>query len=125
MQSLVTGRQPRVVVGGYIDLGFFVPEGNGSGIIRDQGNLIFPQYAGKYGWVFLGDILSTAVNSRGEVADLGDPAGAAPPEATPATPTAGPPADAPAPADSAPAAEDAPNLVLPDDSAEAPVDPIA
>jgi hypothetical protein len=78
MQSLVTGRQPRVVVGGYIDLGFFVPEGNGSGIIRDQGNLLFPQYAGKYGWVFLGDILSTAVNSRGEVADLGDPAGAPP-----------------------------------------------
>jgi hypothetical protein len=78
MQSLVAGRQPRVVVGGYIDLGFFVPEGNGSGIIRDQGNLLFPQYAGRYGWVFLGDILSTAVNSRGEVADLGDPTGAPP-----------------------------------------------
>jgi len=31
----------------------------------------FPQYAG-YSWVFLGDILATAVNSRGEVADLGD-----------------------------------------------------
>jgi Putative beta-barrel porin-2, OmpL-like. bbp2 len=78
MQSLVAGRQPRVVLGGYIDLGFFVPEGNGSGIIRDQGNLLFPQYAGRYGWVFLGDILSTAVNSRGEVADLGDPTGAPP-----------------------------------------------
>jgi hypothetical protein len=78
MQSLVVGRQPRVVLGGYIDLGFFVPQGNGSGIIRDQGNVLFPQYAGKYGWVFLGDILAPAVNSRGEVADLGDPTGAPP-----------------------------------------------
>jgi hypothetical protein len=78
LQSVVVGRQPRVIVGGYIDLGFFAPEGNGSGIIRDQGNNYFPQYAGKYGWVFLGDILSTAVNSRGEVADLGDATGAPP-----------------------------------------------
>jgi hypothetical protein len=78
LQATVANRQPRVIVGGYIDLGFFVPEGNGSGIVRDQGNVYFPQYAGKYGWVFLGDILSTAVNSRGEVADLGDPSGAPP-----------------------------------------------
>jgi hypothetical protein len=78
LQSVIVGRQPRVIVGGYIDLGFFVPEGNGSGIIRDQGNVYFPQYAGRYGWVFLGDILSTAVNSRGEAADLGDATGAPP-----------------------------------------------
>jgi hypothetical protein len=78
LQSVIVGRQPRVIVGGYVDLGFFVPEGNGSGIIRDQGNLIFPGYAGQYGWVFLGDILATAVNSRGEVADLGDATGAPP-----------------------------------------------
>jgi hypothetical protein len=77
-RSLVLGRQPRVTVGGYIDLGFFVPQGDGSGIIRDQGNLLFPQYAGQFGWVFLGDILSTAVNSRGEVADLSDATGAVP-----------------------------------------------
>ena len=78
MRSLALGRQPRVTVGGYIDVGFFAPQGNGSGIVRDQGNLLFPQYAGQYGWVFLGDLLSTAVNSRGEVADLGDPTGAPP-----------------------------------------------
>jgi hypothetical protein len=78
LQSVVVGRQPRVIVGGYIDLGFFATEGNGSGIVRDQSNLLFPQYAGRYGWVFLGDILSTAVNSRGEVADLGDATGAPP-----------------------------------------------
>jgi hypothetical protein len=77
-RSLILGRQPRVTVGGYIDLGFFVPQGDGSGIIRDTGNTLFPQYDGQYGWVFLGDLLSPAVNSRGEVADLGDPAGAPP-----------------------------------------------
>jgi hypothetical protein len=77
-RQLAVGRQPRVTVGGYIDLGFFATTGNGSGIIRDQGNVIFPQYAGQYGWVFLGDLLATAVNTRGEVADLGDPTGAPP-----------------------------------------------
>ena len=74
-RQLVTGRAPRVTVGGYIDLGFFVPQGDGSGIIRDQGNQYFPEFAGKYGWVFLGDLLAPTVNSRGEVADLGDAAG--------------------------------------------------
>jgi hypothetical protein len=78
MQSLVIGRQPRVIVGGYLDLGSFATEGNGSGIVRDQGNLYFPQYAGRYGWVFLGDILAPAINSRGDVADLGDATGAPP-----------------------------------------------
>ncbi|HVR03644.1 MAG TPA: hypothetical protein VMT47_16015, partial [Polyangia bacterium] len=74
-QSVIVGRQPRVIVGGYLDLGFFAAQGNGSGIVRDQGNVLFPQYAGRYGWVFLGDILSPAVNTRGEVADLGDATG--------------------------------------------------
>lgn len=78
MQELVANRQPRVIVGGYVDLGFYATQGNGSGIVRDQGNLSFPQYAGKYGWVFLGDILAPAINSRGEVADLGDASGAVP-----------------------------------------------
>jgi hypothetical protein len=77
-QSVINGRQPRVIVGGYIDLGFFAAQGNGSGIIRDQANVYFPQYAGQYGWVFLGDILAPAVNTRGEVADLGDATGAPP-----------------------------------------------
>jgi hypothetical protein len=77
-RQLAVGRQPRVTVGGYIDLGFFATTGNGSGIVRDQGNVLFPQYAGQYGWVFLGDLLATTVNTRGEVADLGDPTGAPP-----------------------------------------------
>jgi hypothetical protein len=57
---------------GYVDFGFFVPLGNGGvGWVQDHGNMQFPQYAG-YSWTFVGDILSTAVNTRGEVADLGD-----------------------------------------------------
>ena len=76
-QSVIVGRQPRVIVGGYIDLGFFATEGNGSGIVRDEGHMLFPQYS-NYGWLFYGDILSTAVNTRGEVADLGDATGAPP-----------------------------------------------
>jgi hypothetical protein len=78
MRSLVLGRQPRVVLGGYIDLGFFVPQGDGSGIVRDGGNVLFPQYS-NYGWVMVGDLLATAVNSRGEVADLGTQATGATP----------------------------------------------
>src|SRR5437773_2129966 len=57
---------------GYVDFGFFVPLGNdGVGWVRDVGNAQFPQYA-NYSWVFLGDILATAVNTRGEVANLGN-----------------------------------------------------
>jgi hypothetical protein len=77
-RALTLGQKPRITVSGFIDGGFFVPQGNGSGIVRDEGNTLFPEYKGRYGWVFLGDLLSTAVNSRGEVADLGDPTGAPP-----------------------------------------------
>jgi hypothetical protein len=79
LKTVVAGRQPRVVVGGYVDFGFFVPQGDGSGVIRDQSNTLFPKYnqpGSRYGWVFLGDLLAPAVNSRGEAADLGDPTGA-------------------------------------------------
>jgi len=62
-------------INGYADIGFFVPIGNhGIGWVRDVGNTQFPQYSG-YSWTFLGDILSTAVNSRGEVANVGDAPG--------------------------------------------------
>jgi hypothetical protein len=70
-EALVRNNQPTVQLGGYVDFGFFVPQGNGAGYIEDFGHAYFPQYAGQYGWVFLGDILAPAVNSRGEVADLG------------------------------------------------------
>ncbi len=62
-------------IAGYADLGFFAPRGNGgAGWVRDAGNQQFPQYAG-YAWTFLGDILATTINTRGEVADLGDAPG--------------------------------------------------
>lgn len=60
---------------GYVDFGFFVPNGNGGvGYVRDSGNVQFPEYA-PYAWTFLGDILGSPVNTRGEAADLGDAAG--------------------------------------------------
>ncbi|MEQ9496232.1 MAG: hypothetical protein RIT81_05220 [Deltaproteobacteria bacterium] len=66
-----------VDLNGYVDFGFFVPIGNdGVGWVQDFGNAAFPEYQGQYGWVFLGDILATTVNSRGEAADLGDAPGA-------------------------------------------------
>lgn len=67
-------REPTVKVGGYLDLGFFVPQGNeGSGVVQDTGVLFrrFPAEAERYGWVFFGDLYAPVVNSRGEAADLG------------------------------------------------------
>lgn len=62
--------------GGYIDFGFFVPTGSGAGYVQDFGHqtLNMAPYT-RYSWVFLGDILGPAVNSRGEAADLGDAPG--------------------------------------------------
>jgi hypothetical protein len=65
----------RLSINGYLDVGFFVPLGNrGIGWVRDVGNRQFPDRA-NFAWTFLGDILATAVNSRGEPADLGDAPG--------------------------------------------------
>jgi hypothetical protein len=59
---------------GYLDVGFFATSGDGAGTRTDLGNTHFPEYAGVVpdSWVFLGDPLSTAVNSRGEPADTGE-----------------------------------------------------
>ncbi|MCB9655415.1 MAG: hypothetical protein H6729_14945 [Deltaproteobacteria bacterium] len=66
-----------ITFSGYVDFGVFAPFGNrGVGWVQDFGNRQFPEYQGRYGWVFLGDILATAVNARGEPADLGDAPGA-------------------------------------------------
>ena len=79
----------RLSINGYVDFGFFLPLGNnGVGVVRDFGNIQTPQYrpggmtrdaAGvftpnkrTFAWTFLGDILATSVNTRGEPADLGD-----------------------------------------------------
>ena len=54
---------------GYADLGFFYVSGDGSGIRPDYGHLVFPQYSDvPDSWVFMGDPLSTAINSRGDPA---------------------------------------------------------
>jgi len=68
-------KAPALTLNGYVDFGFFAPIGNGgAGWIRDNGNLAFRQYS-QYSWVFLGDILGTPVNTRGEVASLGNAPG--------------------------------------------------
>jgi hypothetical protein len=60
-----------LTIHGYVDFGFFAPNGNhGVGFVEDVGNMQFPQFR-NYSWTFLGDILATAVNTRGEVASLG------------------------------------------------------
>jgi hypothetical protein len=59
---------------GYLDVGFFFVQGNGSGIRADLGYQHFPEYRNVVpdSWVFYGDPLATAVNSRGEPADTGE-----------------------------------------------------
>ncbi len=61
-------------LGGYVDVGFFVADGNGAGTRSDLLGQYFPQYIGKVdgSWIFMGDPLSTTVNSRGDVADTGE-----------------------------------------------------
>jgi hypothetical protein len=67
--------RPRVQVGGYLDAGFFWVAGDGAGTRTDGGFDFFPEYDGVIrndGWVFMGDPLSTAINSRGDPADRGE-----------------------------------------------------
>jgi hypothetical protein len=69
-------RRPILNASAYIDAGFFAAQGNGVGVVQDVGpNRRFPQYANQYAWVFMGDLLSTTINSRGEAASLGNFAG--------------------------------------------------
>jgi hypothetical protein len=63
-----------VKITGYGDLGFFATQGDGAGFRRDAGHDMFPDQSG-IGWVFYGDLLATMVNSRGDVADLGEAPG--------------------------------------------------
>lgn len=69
---LTEREQFKVQLGGYLDLGFFYVQGNGSGVRADL-NHTAERYDGLLGsWVLLGDPLSTAINSRGDPADLTD-----------------------------------------------------
>lgn len=75
-QREVTRPKPSpITFSGYVDFGFFVPQGDGAGIVQDFGDRhlgrLRPADAGAFSWVFLGDILAPMVNSRGEAADLG------------------------------------------------------
>jgi hypothetical protein len=60
---------------GYLDVGFFGVIGDGPGIVPDLGYEHFPEYDGPGGvqeqWVFMGDPLSTMINSRGDPATTG------------------------------------------------------
>ena len=69
-EELVANRRQKLTFAGYVDFGYFATEGNGSGVTQDVLHT-YPGYAG-YQWVFPGDLLAPAINSRGEVADLGD-----------------------------------------------------
>jgi hypothetical protein len=76
MQGVVNGRRPIVSLSGYVDFGFFSTSGDGTGFVQDLGpNRRFPAEANRFAWVFLGDLLAPAVNSRGEPADLGNAPG--------------------------------------------------
>jgi hypothetical protein len=59
---------------GYLDFGFFWVQGNGSGVRPDYYRQAAPELNGQIpaSWVLVGDPLSTAINSRGDVADTGD-----------------------------------------------------
>jgi hypothetical protein len=75
LERVITGRRPRVTFAGFIDAGFFAVGGDGTGFVQDLGpreQRLFPALSDRYAWVFLGDLLSTAINSRGEPADLGN-----------------------------------------------------
>ena len=78
LESAEKARRARfpVKISGYGDLGFFAtsPNGDGSGFRRDAGHVMFPEHQ-QIGWVFYGDLLATMVNSRGDVADLGEAPG--------------------------------------------------
>jgi hypothetical protein len=63
-----------IKVSGYGDIGLFATQGDGTGFRRDIGHEMFPSHA-DFGWVFYGDLLATQVNSRGDVAALGDAPG--------------------------------------------------
>jgi hypothetical protein len=63
-----------VKITGYGDLGAFATQGDGAGFARDIGHTMFPEHS-DIGWVFYGDLLATQINSRGDVADLGESPG--------------------------------------------------
>ena len=75
-EDLVLNRQPSVHVGRVHRLRLLRPPGaTAPATSRTSATRLTPEYAGRYGWVFLGDILAPTVNTRGEAADLGNAPG--------------------------------------------------
>jgi hypothetical protein len=71
-QEAEAKRAVQVVFSGYIDVGFFAVGGNGSGVRKDYARTVANTSDILSSWVLIGDPLSTTINSRGDVADLGD-----------------------------------------------------
>lgn len=68
-------RRSKFAFGGYLDAGLFWAQGNGSGVAAGLLDDVVPDRDDPPPvgvWQFIGDPLSTAVNARGEPADLGD-----------------------------------------------------
>jgi hypothetical protein len=78
-EKVAKGGGVSVKLTGFMDFGFFNVLGDGDGLQADDGNVIFPEYAGGAmnggvpgDWVFMGDPLSVAINARGEPANTGE-----------------------------------------------------
>ncbi len=65
-------RDSKVSLSGYLDVGFFAVQGNGSGVRKDFDRVLAGGSDVLSAWALRGDPLATAINSRGEPADLGD-----------------------------------------------------
>jgi len=70
-QQLEAASALQVQFSGYLDVGFFWAGGDGSGVRPDYRRQVPGTEDLLTSWVLIGDPLSTAINSRGDVADLG------------------------------------------------------
>ena len=70
-QQLETASAVQVQFSGYLDVGFFWAGGDGSGVRPDYRRQVPGTGDLLASWVLIGDPLSTSINSRGDVADLG------------------------------------------------------
>lgn len=61
----------RLRLTGYVDMGFFATQGDGTAYVRDAGKALHPEFAGVVPWVFLGDPWGNPINAQGDSADLG------------------------------------------------------
>ena len=69
-RQVATLRRPIVNVNGYVDFGFFVPEGNGAGIVQDSGPVAQRRFPAVRGPVRLG-VPGRPAGAGGELARRG------------------------------------------------------